>query len=118
MNNPVVLINHKSDYLPIGKCLGFFLNGENLEATIQLDMNGISFDEAAFEPHLVMIYQEVLNLRRLSTGGPLHFIGTPSEGINDYSELWEKGNPDITTWVFFGLPPSFPLFLFFSACSW
>lgn len=39
MNNPVVLINHKSDYLPIGKCLGFFLNGENLEATIQLDMN-------------------------------------------------------------------------------
>ena len=39
MNNPVVLINHKSDYLPIGKCLGFFLNGENLEATIQLDLN-------------------------------------------------------------------------------
>lgn len=39
MNNPVVLINHKSNYLPIGKCLGFFLNGENLEATIQLDMN-------------------------------------------------------------------------------
>jgi HK97 family phage prohead protease len=39
MNNPVVLINHKSDYLPIGKCLGFFMNGENLEATIQLDMN-------------------------------------------------------------------------------
>lgn len=39
MNNPVVLLNHKSDYLPIGKCLGFFLNGENLEATIQLDMN-------------------------------------------------------------------------------
>jgi HK97 family phage prohead protease len=39
MNNPVVLVNHKSDYLPIGKCLGFFLNGENLEATIQLDMN-------------------------------------------------------------------------------
>ncbi len=58
------------------------------------DMNGISFDEAAFEPHLLMIYQEVLNLRRLSTGGPLHFIGTPSEGINDYAELWERGNPE------------------------
>jgi hypothetical protein len=57
-------------------------------------MNGVSFDEAAFEPHLVMIYQEVLNLRRLSTGGPLHFIGTPSEGINDYAELWERGNPE------------------------
>jgi len=40
-----------------------------------------------------MIYQEVLNLRRLSTGGQLHFIGTPTEGINDYSDLWELGNP-------------------------
>ncbi|MFM8759089.1 MAG: HK97 family phage prohead protease [Methylophilaceae bacterium] len=38
MKNPVVLLNHKSEYLPIGKCLGFFLNGENLEATIQLDL--------------------------------------------------------------------------------
>jgi len=57
-------------------------------------MNGISFDEAAFEPHLVEIYQEVLNLRRLSTGGPLHFIGTPTEGIGDYSDLWEMGNPE------------------------
>lgn len=47
MNNPVVLINHKSEYLPIGKCLGFVLNGENLEATIQLDMN----DEKACKVH-------------------------------------------------------------------
>lgn len=39
MKNPVVLLNHKSDKLPIAKCLGFFLNGENLEATMQLDMN-------------------------------------------------------------------------------
>lgn len=38
MKNPVVLLNHKTEYLPIGKCLGFFLNGENLEATIQLDL--------------------------------------------------------------------------------
>lgn len=39
MKNPVVLLNHESKELPIGKCLGFFQNGENLEATIQLDMN-------------------------------------------------------------------------------
>ena len=38
MNNPVVLLNHKPEMLPIGKCLGFFLNGENLESTIQLDL--------------------------------------------------------------------------------
>jgi hypothetical protein len=34
------------------------------------DMNGISFDEASFELYLMAI--EVLNLQRLSTGGPLH----------------------------------------------
>ena len=55
-------------------------------------MHGISFDEAAFEPYLDLIYQEVLNLRRLSTGGPLHFIGTPTEGQNFYADLWERGN--------------------------
>jgi HK97 family phage prohead protease len=38
MNNPVVLANHKSTELAIGKCLGFFMNGDNLEATIQLDL--------------------------------------------------------------------------------
>jgi HK97 family phage prohead protease len=38
MKNPVVLANHKSTEFPVGKCLGFFMNGDNLEATIQLDM--------------------------------------------------------------------------------
>lgn len=77
-----------------GASIHFRTTQDRAKALLGKDMNGISFDEAAFEPHLVMIYQEVLNLRRLSTGGPLHFIGTPSEGINDYSELWEKGNPE------------------------
>ena len=36
LNNPVVLLNHDADELPIGKCLGFAMNGENLEATLQL----------------------------------------------------------------------------------
>lgn len=36
LNNPVVLAQHDSDDLPIGKCLGFAMNGENLEATIQV----------------------------------------------------------------------------------
>lgn len=36
LNNPIVLAQHESDDWPIGKCLGFAMNGENLEATLQL----------------------------------------------------------------------------------
>jgi len=67
---------------------------EKAKALLGKDMNGISFDEAAFELYLTTIYQEVLNLRRLSTGGPLHFIGTPTEGLGEYYEIWEQGNPE------------------------
>ena len=77
-----------------GGSIHFRTTQDRAKALLGKDMNGISFDEAAFEPHLLMIYQEVLNLRRLSTGGPLHFIGTPTEGINDYADLWEMGNPE------------------------
>ena len=76
-----------------GANIHFRTTQDKAKALLGKDMNGISFDEAAFEPHLLMIYQEVLNLRRLSTGGQLHFIGTPTEGINDYADLWELGNP-------------------------
>lgn len=77
-----------------GANIHFRTTQDKAKALLGKDMNGISFDEAAFEPHLLMIYQEVLNLRRLSTGGPLHFIGTPTEGIGDYSELWHQGDPE------------------------
>lgn len=36
LGNPVVLLQHNSEALPIGRCLGFAMNGENLEATLQL----------------------------------------------------------------------------------
>lgn len=36
LNNPIVLAQHNADEWPIGKCLGFAMNGENLEATLQL----------------------------------------------------------------------------------
>lgn len=77
-----------------GASIHFRTTQDKAKALLGKDMQGISFDEAAFEPHLITIYQEVLNLRRLSTGGPLHFIGTPTEGINDYADLWEMGNPE------------------------
>ena len=35
--NPIVLAQHDSDQWPIGRCLGFAMNGENLEATIQIE---------------------------------------------------------------------------------
>lgn len=77
-----------------GANIHFRTTQDKAKALLGKDMNGISFDEAAFDQHLMVIYQEVLNLRRLSTGGQLHFISTPTEGINDYADLWELGNPE------------------------
>jgi hypothetical protein len=77
-----------------GASIHFRTTQDKAKALLGKDMNGISFDEAAFDSHLMTIYQEVLNLRRLSTGGQLHFISTPTEGINDYADLWELGNPE------------------------
>lgn len=37
LSNPIVLAQHDSDQWPIGRCLGFAMNGENLEATIQIE---------------------------------------------------------------------------------
>lgn len=75
-----------------GANIHFRTTQDKAKALLGKDMHGISFDEAAFEPYLDLIYQEVLNLRRLSTGGPLHFIGTPTEGQNFYADLWERGD--------------------------
>lgn len=36
LHNPIVLAQHNADEWPIGRCLGFAMNGENLEATLQL----------------------------------------------------------------------------------
>lgn len=77
-----------------GASIHFRTTQDKAKALLGKDMHGISFDEAAFDPHLMVIYQEVLNLRRLSTGGQLHFISTPTEGINDYADLWELGNEE------------------------
>jgi hypothetical protein len=67
---------------------------EKAKALLGLDMNGISFDEAAFEIYLEDIRAEVLHLRRLSTGGPIFWISTGTEGYNAFADLWEMGNPD------------------------
>ena len=67
---------------------------EKAKALLGLDMHGISFDEAAFELYLDTVRHEVLNLRRLATGGPILYISTPTEGYNAFADLWEEGNPE------------------------
>jgi hypothetical protein len=47
---------------------------------------GISFDECAFEAHLIEIVNTVLWMRLISTGGPLFLVSTPN-GMNDFFEL-------------------------------
>ena len=58
------------------------------------DMNGISFDECGFERNLGFIVNEVLHNRRMSTGGQLALISTPSEGFTEFADEWKKGDPD------------------------
>lgn len=67
---------------------------DKAKALLGKDMNGVSFDEAGRELYLLLVYHEVLHFRRLSTGGPLHFIGTPITDYPEYGDLWEQGNPD------------------------
>jgi hypothetical protein len=71
----------------------FRTTDEKAKALLGLDANGISIDEASFELYLDTIRHEVLNLRRLSTGGPLHAISTPTEGVQAFSDWWDEGDP-------------------------
>lgn len=77
-----------------GGQIHFRHTNEKAKALLGLDMNGISFDEAAFEIYLDTVRNEVLHLRRLATGGPIYYISTPTEGYNAFADLWEEGSPD------------------------
>ena len=50
--------------------------------------HGISFDEAAFENHLIAVINEALAMRLISTGGPLILVSTP-DGLNEFYEVVE-----------------------------
>lgn len=67
---------------------------EKAKALLGIAMNGISFDEAAFELYLPEIRQEVLNLRRITTGGPIYWISTGTEGYNAFADVWAEGDPE------------------------
>lgn len=77
-----------------GGNIHFRTTGERAIASLGKDMNGWSYDEAPFDPHFGFVVQEVLNMRRLSTGGQGWVIGTSTEGINFFADYWEQGNPE------------------------
>lgn len=72
----------------------FRTTGEKAVAQLGKDMAGISYDEAGFDPHMEFIVNEVLHMRRLSTGGQLWCIGTSTEGLTAFADRWEEGNPE------------------------
>lgn len=74
--------------------LHFRTTGEKALGSLGKDMHGVSYDEAGFDPHFDFVVNEVLNLRRLSTGGQMWLIGTSTEGITAFADKWEEGNPE------------------------
>lgn len=79
-----------------GGQIHFRTTAERGVGSLGKDMHGVSFDECAFERNLTFVVNEVLHNRRLSTGGPMLLISTPSEaeGFSDFQDEWKRGDPD------------------------
>jgi hypothetical protein len=92
---------YRGEYLMIrfhpllgGGTIHFRTTGERAIGSLGKDMDGESFDECAFEPNFDFVIDEVLHMRRLSTGGQLVLIGTMTEGLTAFADKWQEGNPD------------------------
>jgi hypothetical protein len=83
-----VTLEHYYDGLELwnGAHIHFRTTSERAKALQGRRAAGISFDEAAFETHLIEIIEEVLSMRLIASGGPLFIVSTP-DGINDFFEL-------------------------------
>jgi hypothetical protein len=77
-----------------GAQIHFRTTAERAVGSLGKEMHGISFDECGFEMNLEFVVNEVLHFRRLSTGGPLWLISTPSEGFNQFADVWKEGDPE------------------------
>jgi hypothetical protein len=77
-----------------GGQIHFRTTAERGVGSLGKDMNGISFDECGFENNLEFVVDEVLHMRRLSTGGPMWLVSTPSEGFNAFQDVWKRGDPE------------------------
>jgi hypothetical protein len=76
-----------------GGVIHFRTTGERAIGSLGKDMDGESYDECAFDPNFTFVVDEVLHMRRLSTGGQLILMGTMTEGLTDFADKWEEGNP-------------------------
>lgn len=77
-----------------GSEVHFRTTTERAVGSLGKTMHGVSMDEAGFEANLEFIINEVLQARRVSTGGQLFMISTPSEGFTAFADEWQKGDPD------------------------
>jgi hypothetical protein len=72
----------------------FRTTGEKAIGQLGKDMYGWSYDEGGFDPHMEFVVDEVLHMRRMSTGGQGWIIGTSTEGLTAFADRWEEGNPE------------------------
>jgi hypothetical protein len=92
---------YRGEYLMIkmhpllgGGTIHFRTTGERAIGSLGKDMDGESYDECAFDPNFDFVVDEVLHMRRMSTGGQLILIGTMTEGLTAFADKWQEGNPD------------------------
>jgi hypothetical protein len=91
---------YRSEYLwaqihPVfgGGTIHYRTTGEKAIGSLGKDMNGISYDECGFDPNFEFVVNEVLHMRRLSTGGQLWLVGTATEGLTAFADAWAEGDP-------------------------
>ena len=77
-----------------GGTIHYRTTGEKAIGSLGKDMNGISYDECGFDPNFEFVVNEVLHMRRLSTGGQLWLVGTATEGLTAFADAWYEGDPD------------------------
>jgi hypothetical protein len=90
---------YRSEYLwtqihPVfgGATIHYRTTGEKAIGSLGKDMNGISYDECGFDPNFEFVVNEVLHMRRLSTGGQLWLVGTATEGLTAFADAWYEGD--------------------------
>lgn len=91
---------YRGEYLMIrlhpllgGGVIHFRTTGERAIGSLGKDMDGESYDECAFDPNFDFVVDEVLHMRRMSTGGQLILIGTMTEGLTAFADKWAEGDP-------------------------
>ena len=76
-----------------GGTIHYRTTGEKAICSLGKDMNGVSYDECGFDPNFEFVVNEVLHMRRLSTGGQMWLVGTATEGLTAFADAWYEGDP-------------------------